>query len=699
MNPFADLIRRSTSDPRTDGELLAAFISDRDDPAFAELVRRHGHLVWGACRRTLSETSDAEDAFQATFLVLVRRARRLINSSTIGPWLYKVASWTAANVRRKNARHQARFAELPEAVPDGRTSSVSAIDIDAVLLGLPERYRNAVIMCCIAGMTHREAAAQLGCAEGTVSSLLSRGLAKLRSKLAGRDPATLLAITVVAVPVGIAEATIRSAVSLRLASLSTTASPAVSALTRGVLRMFWIRKATTMALATALLIAAGICVGMTKPVDSLTSGQEKTVSKKADSPALPQSAPKPADPISANGEIVGRLIDKASGKPISGAKIACGAVFTDSGELGGSNSITDADGRYRLTVPSPGIYLVWLKEYDKEPTKTAAADDGILVEAGKISASVLQLQEGRKIKGTVVNSDGSPSANLEVSCHSAAQPHAGGVDSVKTKDDGTFEFHLPPGRAYLYATEYIAKTKDNPFGIGKSAHAHIEVSATKELAPIKLALKATQSKFGDTEWLNRSTPGTQIVRRIGNQDVTGTIVDVNGQPVKGARVFREDGPIVAANEKGEFRMETLKGTQFIMHAFAPGHHLWFGTPTSGDVLKIVLEPKTKPEVKTPEKPKSEVDKESKNAGMKPIKIRVYIEKVDVSTSTITASCMTLGEISDGFKPLKFENLGVSGKAKITDRGKPVRLADLKLDTGFFLFLEAHELGFEVVGIE
>jgi hypothetical protein len=61
--------------------------------------------------------------------------------------------------------------------------------------------------------------------------------------------------------------------------------------------------------------------------------------------------------------------------------------------------------------------------------------------------------------------------------------------------------------------------------------------------------------------------------------------------------------------------------------------------------------------------------------------------------------MTLGEISDGFKPLKFENLGVSGKAKITDRGKPVRLADLKLDTGFFLFLEAHELGFEVVGIE
>ncbi|HEV3439554.1 MAG TPA: carboxypeptidase-like regulatory domain-containing protein, partial [Gemmata sp.] len=229
---------------------------------------------------------------------------------------------------------------------------------------------------------------------------------------------------------------------------------------------------------------------------------------------------------------------------------------------------------------------------------------GILVEAGKVSTSVLHLQTGCKIKGKVVNADGSPSANLDVSCHSAARPHSGGIESVETKGDGTFEFFLPPGRAYFYVIQYVKKTKLNPFGVGNSAHAYIKVSATEDAAPIELKLQASESKFGDTEWLNRSTPGTQIVRRIGNQDVTGTVVDADGKPIKDAMVFREDGPIVKTNEKGEFRVETLKGTQFIMHAFAPGHHLWFGTPTSGDMLKIVLEPKSAP-IPAKEKPKSD----------------------------------------------------------------------------------------------
>src|SRR5579872_741828 len=148
MNPFAGLFSRSAADPRSDGELLAAFLGERDNPAFEELVRRHGQLVWGVCRRALTNTSDAEDAFQATFLVLVRRARRLLTSSTIGPWLYKVASWTAANALRKNLRFHAQSAELPETVPDQRRQYESTIDIDAVLLALPERSRNAVIMCC-----------------------------------------------------------------------------------------------------------------------------------------------------------------------------------------------------------------------------------------------------------------------------------------------------------------------------------------------------------------------------------------------------------------------------------------------------------------------------------------------------------------------------------------------------------------------
>jgi hypothetical protein len=226
---------------------------------------------------------------------------------------------------------------------------------------------------------------------------------------------------------------------------------------------------------------------------------------------------------------------------------------------------------------------------------TAAADDGILVEAGKVAASELLLVAGRKVTGKVVDADGKPFANLDVSFYAAARPlSGGGVQSATTKAEGTFEFYLPPGRAYVYADEPVERTKDNPFGLGRSAHAYFQVSATENVLPITLTLQRLESKFGDPSWLNRSTPGTQIVRREGNQDVTGTVVDAGGKLIAGAKVFPEDGPLVATDDKGAFRVKTMKGTQLVMYAFAPGYHVWFGTPTSGDVLKIVLEPKERP---------------------------------------------------------------------------------------------------------
>ena len=87
MTRIITFVARLAVDPRADGALLAAFLESRDEAAFAELVRRHGGVVWAACRRSLPDATDAEDAFQATFLVLVRRAPRLTTALTIGPWL------------------------------------------------------------------------------------------------------------------------------------------------------------------------------------------------------------------------------------------------------------------------------------------------------------------------------------------------------------------------------------------------------------------------------------------------------------------------------------------------------------------------------------------------------------------------------------------------------------------------------------
>jgi beta-lactamase regulating signal transducer with metallopeptidase domain/WD40 repeat protein len=302
----------------------------------------------------------------------------------------------------------------------------------------------------------------------------------------------------------------------------------------------------------------------------------------------PEAVNEGAAKIDPNGEIVGRLVDALTGKPVEGATIACGAVITNSKKRGGANAVTDAEGRYRMPVPAPGIYNVWLKKYDQDTSLTAAADDAILVEAGKVARSQLYLVVGRKVTGKVVDADGKTYANVGLSSYSPARPFSGGVQSVKTSKTGTFEFSLPPGRAYLYINPSV---RVNPQGPRLSARAYINVSATEEFEPIKLTLKESNQEFGDPEWLNRSTPGTQIIRHEDNKDVTGTVVDESGKPVAGAKAFRHNGPIVTVNDQGEFRIEVRKGTQFVMHAFSPGYHIWTGTPTSGDVLKIVLEKK------------------------------------------------------------------------------------------------------------
>jgi DNA-directed RNA polymerase specialized sigma24 family protein len=107
-------------DPRPDGALLAAFLADQDEPAFAELVRRHGPLVWGVCRRLLPDPHDAEDAFQAAFLVLIRRGRRLSGRSPLGPWLYQVAALTARSLRRTPSRPDSTRLAHQGAGPTGR---------------------------------------------------------------------------------------------------------------------------------------------------------------------------------------------------------------------------------------------------------------------------------------------------------------------------------------------------------------------------------------------------------------------------------------------------------------------------------------------------------------------------------------------------------------------------------------------------
>ncbi len=265
MRTAAAVYRELIPDRRTDGELLAAFISERSEPAFIELVRRHGPLVWGACRRLLPDPADAEDAFQAAFLVLVRRAHQAARNGSVGPWLHRVAVWTARNARRKNARRLARQHALVEDAPLLAPDGDLRADIDGALLALPARYRDPIILCHLQGYSRREAAERLGCAEGTLSAWLNRGLAKLRTRLRDFDPTKVLPVLAAgAVPAALAASTARAAAVSTVAAVTVT--PAVSSIVEGVLQMLWMKKATAASFALCAVFAMGVGVGLgTRP--------------------------------------------------------------------------------------------------------------------------------------------------------------------------------------------------------------------------------------------------------------------------------------------------------------------------------------------------------------------------------------------------------------------------------------------------
>jgi RNA polymerase sigma factor (sigma-70 family) len=174
----------------TDGQLLQAFLEHGDREALAALVRRHGPMVWAVCRRVLAGRQDAEEAFQATFLVLLRKAASIQPREQVVNWLYGVAYQTARKARSVLARRRQRekqVSELPEpAVPARQCRPDLQGILDQALRALPENYRAAILLCDVQRLTRKEAAGRLGVREGTLSGHLTRGRTLLTTRLARR---------------------------------------------------------------------------------------------------------------------------------------------------------------------------------------------------------------------------------------------------------------------------------------------------------------------------------------------------------------------------------------------------------------------------------------------------------------------------------------------------------------------------------
>jgi RNA polymerase sigma factor (sigma-70 family) len=180
------ILRSSAEGGMTDGQLLARFVTSRDEAVFNELVRRHGPMVLGVCRRILRHTQDAEDAFQAAFFVLARKASSVANRQAVGSWLYRVSYRIALEAKAINDKRRSREKQV-EDMPHSEVAPIEPRDwlprLDYELNLLPEHYRSVIVACDLEGRSRKEAARELGLSEGTVSSRLARGRCLLAKRL------------------------------------------------------------------------------------------------------------------------------------------------------------------------------------------------------------------------------------------------------------------------------------------------------------------------------------------------------------------------------------------------------------------------------------------------------------------------------------------------------------------------------------
>jgi RNA polymerase sigma factor (sigma-70 family) len=288
----------------TDSQLLDAYATQGDEEAFETLLWRHGPMVLRTCQRILRRREDAEDAFQATFLVLCRKARSISTGAALGGWLYKVAYRTALQARAQAARPTAAQ-PLPADQP-ARDPAAEALDrelravLDEELNRLAEKYRAPLVLCYLEGKTKERAAQELGWPAGTVSGRLARGKELLRLRLIRRgvslSTAALTAALTQNAAAGVFLTPLTLATTKAVLEFNTgrgvvagAVSSKVVILAQGVLQaMLW----TKLKIATGVLLAVGIAAASTGLVTHYVLAEKETAEAQ---PNAPKPAVKAAD--------------------------------------------------------------------------------------------------------------------------------------------------------------------------------------------------------------------------------------------------------------------------------------------------------------------------------------------------------------------------------------------------------------------
>jgi RNA polymerase sigma factor (sigma-70 family) len=412
----------------SDAQLLERFAGGHEEAPFAALVRRHGPMVWSVARRVLAHVQDAEDVFQATFLLLARKAASIRKAASVGSWLHGVAHRLALKARLQQARRRSRekrAADMRQTSPGGQTSLAEmAAALDEALGELPEKYRAALVLCYLEGQSQEEAARRLGCPLATVRTRVARGRKLLRDRLAKRgltlSTAGLAALLITsaapaAAPAALVKATVQAALPFAAGqSAAARCSTQAAGLVQEGLQAMFLTKVKT---ATALLLAASLIAGAAALTQRVTAGDDKAapVAAVAQPPAAKEAKPpaakeaKPPAPDDKGSIGYGGRVLGPDGRPVAGAKLYMTRAwgYPHHPSPSPAYATTGPDGRFQFTVPKA--------KFGDESTvvAAAAANHGVgwvrVPPDGKRDDLTLQLvKDDVPITGQIVDLEGKP---------------------------------------------------------------------------------------------------------------------------------------------------------------------------------------------------------------------------------------------------------------------------------------------------
>jgi RNA polymerase sigma factor (sigma-70 family) len=623
---FAQTIRTlfevGTVGSLTDGQLLEQFTSRKDESAeaaFAALVARHGPMVLLLCRGVLSDAHDAEDAFQATFLVLAKKARSIRDPDLLGNWLYGVARRTAQKAKARRAERTGRTER------EASMSSIAGCTIPAELGPiqceesavlheevdrLPHRLRVPIVLCYLEGLTHSEAARRLRWPIGTVRSRMARARGLLRTRLTRRGLAYAgVAIAsersraaMAEVPHALAARATRSAFGLAAGAASGLVPTPVATLMTDVLKAMFtsqLKRAAASLLAAACL-AAGVGMIAARASQAQPSNKQSTAlathaanQEQTERDRDKEPAP-PAGKAEAMMTVTGAVLDPA-GKPVSGAAVAVFG-FPRHGRWGGDYSgahpvlgQTKADraGRFRMTVPRTTSERFFNVDLIAGATGFGMAWTPLNPDAESPEIEI-RLRPEQAVHGRLVDLRGQPAAGLAVSAvHLAAQTD-GERDGVGIREPSE---NLTPWPATVKTDErgrFLIR------GVGRdvalAVHIRDERFARQE---ISIEPAADGDSEGKVYVLTAAHP---IDGRVTYADT--------GAPVPHARMAAQGGHYISdqADAQGRFRLNPYADTPytsmttgealFTVYAYAPDGQPYLGvqkeiTWTKGSVRQTV----------------------------------------------------------------------------------------------------------------